>query len=153
MINFKHGRDNKRVYLLIEDIGDATHRSIRHAWFDLGRDLRKTASENILKKPKGGRTYYRRIKGGSRRKHVASAPGETHANLTGRLRRSLGWKVRGAESLEFGYGVDKDTTVYAPFVENGTRRMRARPSLQIAVSQVSRNAETYFRKRFEDESL
>lgn len=150
-VQFRPARNNRKVFARIKDIKRATHRSIRHGFFDLGRDLAKTASDNILEKPKSGRTYIRRDRAGRRRRHVASAPGETHANMSGRLRRSLGWKVAGSRTLEFGYGVDKDTTEYAPFVENGTRRMGARPSLKIAVEGTTRNAETNFNRRFEDE--
>lgn len=144
-------RKNRKVYANIKGLKNAAHRSIRHGWFDLGQDLKKTASANILARPKSGRVYVRRDRAGRRRRHVASAPGETHANLSGRLRKSLGWKVRGASQMEFGYGVDKETTPYAPFVENGTRRMSARPSLKIAVESTSRNADTYFSRRFKDE--
>jgi HK97 gp10 family phage protein len=148
---FVPDRRNKKVYAQINRLKPAMHRSVRHGFFDLGKDLRQTASQNILKRPKGGRTYIIRTRGGRRRRHVASAPGETHANLSGRLRRSLGWKVRGSSEMEFGYGVDKDTTEYAPFVEDGTRRMAARPSLKIAVNETTRNAENYFGRRFKDE--
>lgn len=152
MITLRPGRENKKVLLRIEGLEQLTRRSIRHAWFDLGQALKKTASDNILAKPKHGRTYIIRYRSGRRRRHVASAAGESHANLTGKLRRSLGWKVQGSSSLEFGYGVTRDTVEYAPPIENGTRRMGARPSLRIAVDQVSKNAENYFRRRFEDES-
>lgn len=153
MIKFKPSHGNKEVFVKIKKADRAIHRSVRHGLFDLGRDLRQTANTNILKKPKGGRVYIIRTPSGRRRRHVASAPGESHANLSGRLRRSLGWKVRGSRELEFGYGVDKQTTEYAPFVENGTRRMGARPTLKIAVDDTTRNAENYFNKRFKDEIL
>lgn len=150
-VQFRPSRHNREVFARIKDLKRATHRSIRHGFFDLGKDLRKTASDNILARPKSGRTYLIKTRGGRVRRHVASAPGETHANLSGKLRRSLGWKVAGSRTLEFGYGVDKDTVDYAPFVEEGTRRMGARPSLKIAVDQTARNAESYFNKRFKDE--
>ena len=151
MVKFKADRRNDRVFANIKGLKRKTHRSIRHGFFDLGKDLRQTASDNIIKRPKGGRTYIIRTRGGRRRRHVASKAGETHANLSGKLRRSLGWKVRGSKGMEFGYGVDQDAPEYAPFVEKGTRRMGARPSLQIAIDQTTRNAENYFDRRFDNE--
>lgn len=143
MIKFIGSSRNELVLVKIERGLEFSRRAIRQGFFQLGKDLKKTASDEILRKPKGGRVYVIRGAGGSRRRHVASAPGETHANLGGKLRRSLGWQVQGAEQLEFGY-MDGLIPDYAPFVEFGTTRMAARPSLQNAISVITRNAEVYF---------
>ena len=143
MITVKASPRNNIVLLKIDRGVEFTRRAIRQGFFQLGKDLKKTASDEILRKPKGGHVYVIRGAGGSRRRHVASAPGETHANLSGRLRRSLGWAVAGAEQLEFGY-MDGLIPNYAPFVEFGTSRMAARPSLQNAIGVTTRNAEVYF---------
>jgi hypothetical protein len=85
---------------------------------------------------------------------VASAPGETHANLSGRLRRSIGWKVSGTHEMEWGYGVVQkkdEAPYYAPYVEEGTTRMDARPSLGNAVRVVGDRVGGHFARMFERE--
>ncbi len=149
-IEFKAGRQNRRIF---DEFGNVNHnmrQSIRRGWFRLGQDLKSEANKEILKKPKHGRTYFIRTKSGRRRRHVASAPGETHANLSGRLRRSISWKVHGHEKLDFGYGIATTAKNKAPpydvFVEFGTSRMEARPSLQNAINETQRNAEDHFQR-------
>lgn len=149
-MSFKFVEDinNKKVYVKINDLEDLTRQSIRRGFFLLAQNLKRTANTNILKKPKSGRLYIKRNKGGARNRHRASAPGETHANETGKLRRSLGWIVSGSQKMEFGYGVDKPAPDYAKFVEDGTFKMAPRPSLAIAVKQTNRNAELYVSDMF-----
>ncbi len=146
-------RRGKRVLLMARDVELLTRRSIRHGWFALGADLKRTANKEILRKPKSGRVYYVRGPSGRRRRHVASAPGETHANLSGALRKSLSWKVRGHHQLEFGYGVDdaglgKQNAPPWAQIEFGWGRVKARPSLQISIKATNRNAIKYFTERF-----
>lgn len=144
----------RKVLIKAKELKRLTRRSIRHGWFELGADLKRTANREILRKPKSGRTYYVSGPSGRRRRHVASAPGETHANLSGELRKSLSWKVRGYTQLEFGYGVDdsgagkQDAPLWA-LIEFGTKRIKARPSLQNAIKATNRNAIRYFTERFE----
>ena len=128
-------RQNERVIARIKGGERATRRSIRHAFMELGRDLKKTASAEILRRPKSGRTYLiYSARTGRARRHVASAPGETHANLSGELRRSIGWRVHGEDRMEFGYGVsERPVPRRGIFLEYGTRRMAARPSLHNAI--------------------
>jgi len=147
MIEIQPGRRNREVYLSVDQLGTRTAQGIRAGFFELGKDLRQTANKEILRKPKKGRTYVVRGPAGRRRRHVASAPGETHANLRGTLRRSMGWRVQGASSMEFGYGVGyraKPAPDYAGYVEDGTRDMAPRPSLGNAVKATERNAELHF---------
>lgn len=149
-IEFIASINNRHVFVKAEHIKQLTERAIRHGWFALGRDLRRTANAEILRRPKSGRTYYRTDRIGRRRRHIASAPGETHANMTGAARRSLGWIVRGHRSLEFGYGVStpQPAPEHAVYLERGTSRMEPRPSLRNAIDDVGRNAEIYFTERF-----
>lgn len=151
-ISVRAGSGNERVFARLASVEGGTRKAIRGAWFGLGQDLRREASKEILRKPKGGRTYIVRDRIGRRRRHVASAPGETHANLTGKLRRSLSWKVHGTESMDFGYGatIARSQAVaprYAPFVEFGTRRMAARPSLSNAIDATQADAEQHWEER------
>lgn len=143
--------NNFRVYAKLEGIEHLTKRAVRRGLFRWGKELLSTANEEILRGRKTGRIYIRRDRAGRRRRHRASAPGETHANMTGSLRRSMAWKVTGNDRLEFGYGINiKDAPAYAPFVEFGTFKMKPRPSLQNAIDKTTGNAERYFQEELEE---
>jgi len=133
--------DDKEVYNHILNIDNATRRGIRQGFFQFGKSLVKTASRQVLKKPKGGRTYLIR-RGRVKRRHVASAPGESPANLSGSYRRSLGFKIKGSDSMEFGAG--NSEVPYAKFLERGTSKMAPRPGLGNAIKSEQKNAQNYF---------
>jgi HK97 gp10 family phage protein len=139
-------RRNRRINELLKDPAANINRSIRQGFFKLGRDLKAEANREILKGKKTGRVYYIRTASGRKRRHVSSAPGETHANIKGDLRRSIGWVVTGSKYLSFGYGVDPrgPAPEYGEWLEFGTTRMKARPTLQNAMTATERNAEVYF---------
>ncbi len=152
-LTFKADRpgETEKTFREIGDIEPITNQAIRQMWFGLGRALVKNANREILRKPKGGRTYIIRSASGRRRRHVASAPGETHANMTGSLRKSLGFKIHGSDRMDFGYGVTgRETPLYAKWVEFGTTRMARRPSLENAITATQRDAETYFTRAMEN---
>ena len=102
--------------------------------YNLGKYLKKTINTDILKKDKRGRVYNLRTKSGRRRKHRASAPGQTAANLSGTYRKSVDFRVEGANFLEFGASAP-----YAKFLELGTSKMAPRPGLQNAMRANYRN--------------
>lgn len=135
--------DGRLLFKEVKDLPSTIHQTFRDGFFGYMAALKKGASKEILRKPKSGTTYLVRTRGGKRKRHVASAPGETHANLTGRLRRSLSWKVHGWEKAEFGYGVSTNAQNKAPkygaFLELGTRFMSPRPSLINAVKATNRD--------------
>lgn len=137
---------SRKAVIRISRLGELTRSGVEFGAYTSAKELVKTTSAEILKKPKGGRVYVRRDRAGRRRRHIASAPGETHANMTGRLRRSLSFKVN-PRQIEFGYGVDKnDAPEYAEFVEFGTRRAAARPSLQNGIKSERRNFQNNFER-------
>ncbi len=80
-----------------------------------------------MKKPKHGRTYI--IKG---RRHVASAPGEVPAILTGRLYNSLTPKYTngGMRAVISPNVLSERGAPYPKYLEEGTERMAPRPYLQ-----------------------
>lgn len=135
---------NAQVFAELEDVEGGTRRAIRQSWFALADDIFKRANEEILRKPKRGRVYIRRDRAGRRRRHVASAPGETHANMTGRLRKALSWIVHGNAEMRFGYGVNKQSPEYDENVEFGARHMAARPSIENAIDDTQGNAQGHF---------
>lgn len=149
-VAFKAERQNKKIFDEFGNVNNNMRQSIRRGWFKLGKDLKAEANQEILKKPKHGRVYIIRDRRGRGRRHRASAPGETHANRSGRLRRSISWKVHGHEKLDFGYDIAtaqrNKAPIYDKFVEFGTEIMEPRPSLKNAITKVQRNAEDNFQK-------
>lgn len=141
--SFKGSSNNPRFIKRIVDHAKLTRQGIRTAFIELGDELVKTGRELIRKGPKTGRLY--RIPG-RKRLHQASAPGEPPANLTGTLARSQGYKVRGANELEYG-----ERAEYAPFLELGTARIEPRPHLIKSIEMNERNARKIFEKSIERE--
>ena len=146
MSSIKIDKLSRETVLKINTLGRLTKRQIEFAAWTSARGLQGATSQEILRRPKSGRVYVRRDRLGRRRRHVASAPGETHANMTGRLRRSLSFRVNPRE-IEFGYGVTKgDAPDYAASVEFGTKRTAARPSLQNGINGERRNMMNNFER-------
>lgn len=131
---------NRAVYLKINKCTTDIQRGIRQGYYFLGKRLRSYASKKMLEKPKHGRTYYIK-RGNTYRKHIASAPWEYPANMTGKLRRSLDFAVHGHQQLEFGAN-----TFYARYLELGTKKMLARKFLRQAIIDNSGIAYTYFER-------
>ncbi len=141
---------SKRVFVDLTQIKEKGRRVVRQFWFYTGHDMRDEARKEILRKPKGGRTYVlRRKRGGRGVRHVASAPFETHANFTGKTRGSIGFKLHGKSRMSFGYGVsrNKPATEQAAHLEFGTigfkkvGPMAARPSLASAIDKMEGRAQ------------
>lgn len=147
-VRFIQSRDNDQVFARITGIGKLTKRGLRQGMFKAGQGFINEANREILKGPKTGRIYVRRDRKGRRRRHMASAPGESHANLSGTLRRSLSFQLRGSSEIEFGYGVSsgKEAPEYAGFIEFGTTKMKARPSLLNALNAEQGNTIQHFKR-------
>ena len=130
-----------------------SQRGIVASLFEISKDLKKTASDHILEKPKHGRTYLVRLDGRLVH-HRASAPGEPPAELTGDLRRSLFTKRHGSKELEFGAGDDKKVR-YARALELGapSRKLQPRPYLKRSIEENDKNIrerlEHYIKKSLE----
>lgn len=124
-----------------------TQKGLTKAWELIGKDWQRTTAKEIKRKPKAGHLYIIEVPPGSRRfrRHRASAPGETHAEITGKLRRSLGRQTRGHLDLTVGYL--KRPPVYGRDLELGRRRVRARPTIRNGMRAVVRNAQNYFGRR------
>lgn len=105
-------------------------RGIRRGAYISGKELVKEARDRMNNKPKGGRTYkiYRGIGGKSLKRprlHKASKAGEAPAVISGKLRKSTDFKVKGDKNLIFGAG--GGDVKYARILERGgtTGRNRA----------------------------
>ena len=143
MILISEDPRNRVAIARINRISEITEFGIRRAWFAVGKDLLDSANEAVLRRPRHGRVYFRRGPSGRRRRHVASRPLESHANLSGTLRKSMQWKVRGRD-LRFGYGAaTANAPEYARFVEEGTSRMVRRPTLRNSIDANRRNTEQH----------
>lgn len=128
MLRFEADHNNKQVFAQLDELDDRTRRGIRQFWFALGKSLLKSFNAEVLRKPRSGRVYKIR-RGKVKRRHTASQPGETPANISGNYRRSAGYQIRGAMEMQFG-----NSSEYAGFLENGTSKMAARPGLGNAVA-------------------
>ena len=109
-------------------------RGVERAFWRVGRDLKAEVDRQVLRKPKTGRLYK---VAGKRRRHRASAPEQSHANLSGTLRKSTGFKV-GSKSMDFGYGAGRiRAPAYAQAIEFGRRDglIKPRPTLRHAISE------------------
>lgn len=124
----------------VPDLNKMVDRDIRQGWHRFGGSLRAEASNEVIRGTKSGRTYYNvRLPGGKvKRRHVASAPGESHANLSGKLRRSLGYQITGSRSMEFGYM--RNPPEYSGAVEFGSQRAGPRPTLRNAINKLIKMA-------------
>jgi hypothetical protein len=111
--------------------------------YRIGKDLRKSAVQDILKKPKNGKVYMLRLKGRLVR-HQSSAPGEAPANFSGALRKSIVYKTQGSKQLIFGAG-NQNSVKYAKSLELGNkdRHLEPRPYLKKSIDDNDRNTEKH----------
>ena len=104
-------------------------------------DIVGRETENLTtKQRKTGRVYLRRG-----REHQASAAGEPFASETGRLLRSYNGKVASWHTMRVGFSAE-----YGEFVETGTSRMRARPTLILAINNTVGDTIDLFYQRFKE---
>ncbi len=129
MIKIKEDSKNRKVFITIRDAEDIFDRGIRRGLYEIGRENVKHTRKLIFNPPKTGHLYM--IRG---MLHQASAPGEPPANLTGKLRRSVDYIVRGSSQMEFG-----DKELYGKFLELGTPKIKPRPHLSRTVKDKSRD--------------
>jgi len=146
----KAGTRNKRAFIAIEDLEKRTQRGIRQGFFEVGDDLNNELSKQMLAKNKRGKVYVKRIRGGARRRHKSSAPGQTPANQTGTMRKARGYQISGSDQLEWGIRSGKGAE-HAEFLESGTSKMSARPGLRNTVRATQKNAHNDFSSNIERE--
>ena len=123
----------RKSLITIKRLQNKFETGIRRGGYLAGRDMLDFAKEKINEKPKTGVTRLVR-RGSIRRRHTASnaniSPPEFPASLSGDLRRSLIFNVRGSKQLEFGAGAQKSNTGnafrYARILELGGQAGRGR---------------------------
>lgn len=128
-ITLKQKPDTNRVIIGVRRSLKKFRRGVRNALFEIGRESVQHTRGLILDENKNGRFYH--IKGAI---HQASAPGEAPATLTGTLQKSVKYNVRGSSEVEFG-----DKVYYGKYLEEGTKKMAARPHLAQTVSDRQQN--------------
>ncbi|MCK4758727.1 MAG: hypothetical protein KAT69_01690 [Candidatus Aminicenantes bacterium] len=122
----------QRAFESAGNIAANTKFGIEKAFYFIGKDLTGEFNRQVLAKNKTGQLYIIH-RGKTRRRHIASAPGETPANISGKYRKAIGFKVDGANQLIFGNSAE-----HANFLESGTRFMKKRPGLGNAVKASER---------------
>jgi hypothetical protein len=128
MIKVKAGTNNEKTMKFLYELPVELTKAIRQGFYTSGKQLVADLNKD-MKAPKSGRAYkvYRGKRGGKVKKpriHVASAPSETPAIITGKFRKSVDFAVRGNRTLEFG--ANQSAPEYAEFLEKGTSKMEAR---------------------------
>lgn len=127
MIKVKAGSDNEKTMKFLYELPVDLTKAIRQGFYTSGKQLVADLNKD-MKAPKSGRTYkvYRGVSGKLKKPklHVASAPSETPAIITGKFRKSVDFAVRGNRTLEFG--ANESAPKYAEFLEKGTSKMQAR---------------------------
>jgi HK97 gp10 family phage protein len=107
-----------------------------------GLVVQNEARRLVLQGPKTGRVYTRR----GTIKHQASAPGEPPASDTGTLVRSI---ITSHDTKKFTLYV-RAKVKYAMFLEQGTKRMKARPFLSVALKNMVPLIQKIFTKMLAD---
>lgn len=129
MFSIRPNRMNRTVLITIDKAVPTTRKGIRHALTEVGKENTRHLQMLIKNPPKTGRFY--RFKD---RKHQASAPGQAPADRSGDLRKTAGYRVYGSDKMEFG-----DRMFYGKFLEEGTKKMKARPHLLRTVREKERD--------------
>ena len=112
----------------ISETNNNLNKQIQDVLFVGGNDMRNTIITSMTHTKRN--PVDRSVKRGNKR-HWPSAPGHPPAIDTGELRRSIMFDVRGTE-LEVGSYAGAP---YAKYLEEGTRKMAARPFLEPAVEK------------------
>lgn len=159
MITVKQDDKSGSILVNICNIKSSSVNAIRKAFYYIGKDLKQVSNDMILSKNKSGKIYSVRL-GKTRKLHQSSASGEAPANLTGNLRKSIGFEVRGGSQLEFGSrsgppsaGLSPKQNVadYAAALEVGSSRVAARPYLSPSIEKNRRNTTEHFERELERE--
>jgi len=146
---FSESSHNRDSFASVDKMPKVLKKAIRKGAYISGKQLVANARNEMTRGSKFGRTYriYRGL-GGSRlsapRLHRASAAGESPAVISGKLRASTDFKVRGSRTLEFGAG--NSMVNYAKFLEEGTSRIAPRRYLRGTVRKLQNQVNTNISK-------
>lgn len=134
-----------RVFDKTKSLNHNVKRGIKLGMFDVGRKIKPDIQRSILDTNKTGRVYLVRL-GGNTVRHRASAPGQAPANLTGKLQRSVNYRIRrGGQQMEIGAG--NDLINYARGLELGNSRIAPRPYIKPAITKNNKNIIEFVNRR------
>ena len=148
MFKIEHSPENRQVLIKIGKNKRNFEQGIRYGFYEIGKDLVKTAKDGILKNDKTGRIYSI-----GKYKHQASSAGQYPANRRPAIRRalnqstnaearlafSLAFNVIGFREMHFGSKVP-----HGKWLQEGTSKIKPRPFLTLSVNANQRNAITTF---------
>lgn len=117
MIDIIPDYKNKKIEFRLKNTTPFMLKAIRTALFEIGAENTQMMKRFIYAPPKTGRIY--RYKN---RWHQASAPGQSPANRSGFLARSISYHVRDYHEVEL-----YSTAKYADALEYGTKDGRIKP--------------------------
>ena len=129
MINVIADSKNKQVEFKLSNIKFNMLKYIRSALFEIGAENTQLIKKYIYRPPKTGRIYSYRG-----RPHQASAPGESPANRSGLLARSVTYHVHMSVEVEL-----IASAKYANWLEDGTSKMLPRPYFIRAINAKRRD--------------
>ncbi len=137
--------DKKTRQVLIEGHGiRMTENSIRKSFYEIGKLIKKETQKGIKNPPKTGRYY--KHKGRRIRASINIANKEYPANRSGKLRRSINFKVQDAKKLTIGLSAE-----YAKFLEEGTVYMEKRKLLDFTIKIQRNKIRDVLRKNMDEE--
>lgn len=127
MIKVRVGTETAKTLKFLYEMPVELTKAIRQGFYISGKQLVADLNKD-MKAPKSGKSYriYKGVSGKLKKSriHIASAPSETPAIITGKFRKSVDFAVRGNRTLEFG--ANENAPDYAKFLEEGTSKMEAR---------------------------
>jgi hypothetical protein len=137
-------RGGERAVVVLHNLPEDVLKEVRLAMVDAANLLRTKAIRGMQRTPKTGRRYSRQFgkarKAGGRRRalkwHTASSPGQYPAIDRGGLVASLlvdvygDYVQMGSATARIRKGKSKGSMQYPIFLEEGTKRMGARPWLE-----------------------
>ena len=139
-IRIKSDSKNKKTFVDIDRMPGANSRAITGSLQEIGSESVSHLRNMVRTGERSGRLY------GT---HRASAPGEPPAaRPNSRLSRTMRYTVRGDFQCEFG-----DTAPYGGYLEEGTRKMEARPHVSRTVREKQRDVREIFRKNLDPKRM
>lgn len=145
MFVIKKSANLANIKLKIKNLDNIEKQTIRKTFYEIGKDLVADTKEIINKTPKTGKMYRRYYgqKGALKRPsyYTASAPGESPAVVTGKLRKSINFTVSGNYEMKFGVDLDRANADYGKYLEyrnliamtgRGSKNIAPRPFISAA---------------------
>lgn len=128
-------KKTKRVLLDIGRHPQHFKTGIRKALGEIGIQNKREAKRLIRTGPKTGRKW-------PNLPNRSSAPFEAPAEQSGKLSKSIGYRVRNHTQMEIGASAESERGApYPRFLEDGTRKMKPRPYLLKSVNNTARDAQ------------